>query len=118
MIFTVDSMQHTTECTRSDQLSGTWDSTNPIGGIIQGHTNLTEIKQAADLLWRNNVPPRKVMLGTGFYGRSFELEDAACTKPGCHFSGAAKKGKCTNSAGTLAYFGMNMMTIIQNKRRL
>uniref|UniRef100_A0A0P0BUL1 chitinase n=1 Tax=Hypocrella siamensis TaxID=696354 RepID=A0A0P0BUL1_9HYPO len=85
-------------------LHGTWDSTDPIGSIIQAHTNLTEIKDAASLLWRNNVPPEKVVLGLGFYGRSFQLQNRDCTKPGCPFAGAATKGDCTDNGGTLAYF--------------
>jgi hypothetical protein len=32
-------------------LHGTWDSDNPIGNIVQGHTNLTEIGQALELFW-------------------------------------------------------------------
>ncbi|KAL4812489.1 bacteriodes thetaiotaomicron symbiotic chitinase [Aspergillus spinulosporus] len=88
----------------SYDLHGVWDKENPIGDIVQGHTNLTEIKQSMDLLWRNNVPPEKVVLGLGFYGRSFQLKSRACSSPGCQFAGAAKAGDCTNNAGTLAYF--------------
>ncbi|UKZ47180.1 hypothetical protein TrVGV298_001394 [Trichoderma virens] len=40
-------------------LHGVWDSTDPIGSIVQAHTNLTEIKASIDLLWRVNVPPRE-----------------------------------------------------------
>lgn len=83
---------------------GVWDANNPIGSIVQGHSNLTEIKMTADLLWRNEVRPDQVVLGLGFYGRSFRLEDTACSEPGCQFSGPAEKGACTDSAGTLAYF--------------
>ncbi|KAJ6033310.1 chitotriosidase-1 [Penicillium canescens] len=68
------------------------------------HTNLTEIKQSSELLWRNDVAPAKVMLGVGFYGRSFHLKNTNCTKPGCDFHGDAQKGDCTKSSGTLAYF--------------
>ncbi|KAJ0346384.1 hypothetical protein KNSL1_007491 [Colletotrichum chrysophilum] len=92
---------------------GVWDANNPIGNIVQAHTNLTEIKLAADLLWRNDVPPGQVVLGLGFYGRSFQLKDTDCTKPGCAFSGPAKAGDCTNSAGTLAYF--EIMDIIADQ---
>ncbi|KAF4833579.1 Chitotriosidase-1 [Colletotrichum siamense] len=94
-------------------LHGVWDANNPIGNIVQAHTNLTEIKLAADLLWRNDVPPGQVVLGLGFYGRSFQLKDTDCTKPGCAFSGPAKAGDCTNSAGTLAYF--EIMDIIADQ---
>ena len=32
-------------------LHGVWDRNNPIGSIVQGHTNLTEIGYATELLW-------------------------------------------------------------------
>jgi chitinase len=52
-------------------LHGTWDGTDPyIGAVALAHTNLTEIQQSLDLLWRNNINPSKVNLGIGFYGRS------------------------------------------------
>lgn len=85
--------------------TGVWDKHNVIGSIVQSHTNLTEIKQSVSLLWRNNVPPGKVVLGAGFYGRSFQLSDPSCNKPGCKFDGAARKGECTNEGGILGYFG-------------
>lgn len=88
----------------SYDLHGIWDRENPIGDVVLAHTNLTEIKQSVELLWRNNVPPGKVVLGLGFYGRSFQLKSSGCTAPGCEFAGASKPGACTNSAGTLAYF--------------
>ncbi|EFQ98549.1 chitotriosidase-1 [Nannizzia gypsea CBS 118893] len=95
-------------------LHGVWDQHNPIGNIVQGHTNLTEIQAAFDLLWRNNVPPGKVVMGVGFYGRSFQLKDRTCAHPGCEFSGPANAGSCTKSAGTLAYF--EIMDIIKNEK--
>lgn len=73
-------------------LHGTWDSTNPIGSHVLAHTNLTEIKQALDLFWRNDVPAEKVSLGLGFYRRSFQLADPSCSKPGCLFKGGAAPG--------------------------
>lgn len=52
-------------------LHGTWDANDSfIGAYAYAHTNLTEIKQSLDLLWRNNIDPAKVNLGLGFYGRS------------------------------------------------
>jgi chitinase len=59
----------TTICT-----AGVWDRDNPIGSIVQGHTNLTEIKLAAELFWRVGVPPAKIMMGFGFYGRVSALK--------------------------------------------
>ncbi|KAJ5487608.1 hypothetical protein N7530_001908 [Penicillium desertorum] len=85
-------------------LHGAWDKENPIGSIVQAHTNLTEIKLAMDLLWRNNIAPEKVVMGLGFYGRSFTLKSRTCSWPGCEFAGAAEPGSCTDNAGTLAYF--------------
>lgn len=51
-------------------LHGTWDQHNEIGAIALAHTNLTEIEQSLELLWRNHIEPQKVVLGLGFYGRS------------------------------------------------
>lgn len=85
-------------------LHGTWDSNNPIGSIVQGHTNLTEIKIAMELFWRVQVPPAKISMGFGFYGRSFQLADASCTTPGCPFLGGASPGPCTGTSGILAYY--------------
>ena len=73
-------------------LHGTWDSTNPIGSKVLAHTNLTEIKSALDLFWRNSIPANKLNIGVGFYGRSFQLSDPACSTPGCMFSGGADPG--------------------------
>lgn len=82
---------------------GVWDQDSPIGSYVHGHTNLTEIKESVNLLWRNNIPPEKVILGTGFYGRSFQLNSIDCTAPGCPFKGAAKKGECTGEGGILGW---------------
>ncbi|EFX06695.1 chitinase [Grosmannia clavigera kw1407] len=85
-------------------LHGVWDSTNPIGSIVQAHTNLTEIKLAVELLWRVNVRPSQVVMGFGFYGRAFTLADSSCTTIGCPFSSSAKPGPCTATSGYLAYY--------------
>ncbi|TDZ15172.1 Endochitinase [Colletotrichum orbiculare MAFF 240422] len=87
----------------SYDLHGVWDAWNPIGSNVLAHSNLTEIKLALDLYWRNDIPPEKLNLGIGFYGRSFELTDPACNKPGCQFRGGAAPGPCTANSGTLAY---------------
>lgn len=90
-------------------LHGVWDANNPIGNVVQAHTNLTEISLACDLLWRNKVPPKQVVLGVGFYGRAFTLKDKNCAVPGCAFSGASKKGDCTGEGGILGYFGRHII---------
>ncbi|KAE8150566.1 hypothetical protein BDV25DRAFT_172049 [Aspergillus avenaceus] len=94
-------------------LHGVWDSENPIGSIVQGHTNLTEIKSALELFWRVDVPPAQVVFGVGFYGRAFTLSDPSCKKPGCPFSGASKAGPCSDTGGMLAYY--EIMSVLQGK---
>ncbi|KAL1961763.1 hypothetical protein VTN77DRAFT_1089 [Rasamsonia byssochlamydoides] len=85
-------------------LHGTWDSSDQfIGPYVYAHTNLTEIDQAMQLLWRNNIDPGQVNLGLGFYGRSYTLADPSCTVAGCEFSGGGNAGACTQSVGTLSY---------------
>ncbi|OTB16723.1 glycoside hydrolase family 18 protein, partial [Daldinia sp. EC12] len=88
----------------SYDLHGTWDRNNPIGAIVQGHTNLTEIQLAAQLLWRVGIKPEQVTIGFGFYGRSFELSDPSCSKPGCRFKGGARPGPCSDTSGVLQYY--------------
>lgn len=40
---------------------GSWDSpADQIGSNVYAHTSLTEIKDALNLLWRNNVPADKI----------------------------------------------------------
>jgi len=88
----------------SYDLHGTWDGTNPyLGPYINSHTNLTEVDLAMDLLWRNDIDPKKVVMGMGFYGRSFTLSDPSCKTPGCGFSAGGNPGKCSASAGSLMF---------------
>jgi chitinase len=94
----------------SYDLHGVWDSSNPIGSIVQGHTNLTEIKMAAELFWRVNIPPSKLSLGFGFYGRAFTLADPSCTSPGCAFSSGARPGVCTGTSGCELVFCCVILT--------
>lgn len=85
-------------------LHGAWDASNPIGSIVQGHTNLTEIKSAIELFWRVQIPPSKIVMGFGFYGRSFTLSSPDCSSPGCSFSGPSKPGSCSNTSGIMAHY--------------
>ncbi|KAH6871517.1 hypothetical protein B0T10DRAFT_466678 [Thelonectria olida] len=87
----------------SYDLHGTWDSTDPIGPHVYVHTKLTEIKDALDLFWREDISPDVINLGLAFYGRSFKLKDPSCTTPGCVFSGPGDEGRCTKTAGILSY---------------
>ncbi|KAH8665151.1 hypothetical protein BGZ60DRAFT_470789 [Tricladium varicosporioides] len=89
----------------SYDIHGVWDASNKhTGPFIRPHTNLTEIKDGLSLMWRAGVAPEKVVLGLGWYGRSFTLSDANCNKPNgvCQFSSGANPGACTDNAGTLS----------------
>ena len=85
-------------------LHGIWDAQSKfVGPYIAPHTNITEIDLGLDLLWRSGVDPAKVVMGQGWYGRSFTLKDPSCNKPNgvCEFAGGAKAGPCSNAAGIL-----------------
>jgi hypothetical protein len=57
----------------------------------------SEIKDALNLLWRNEVSANQVNLGLGFYGRSYTLSDANCWQLGCAFESAGHAGTCSVS---------------------
>lgn len=42
------------------------------------------------------------MIGLGFYGRAFTLQNASRTEPNCPVTGDAKKGRCTGEPGILS----------------
>ncbi|KAJ9211204.1 CAZyme family GH18 [Paecilomyces variotii] len=98
----------------SYDIHGTWDGeSNYTSSVVNPHTNLTEISEGLDLLWRNNIDPGKVLLGLGFYGRSFTLLETNCTTPGCPFdtsaftAGGASPGQCTQTSGILSDYEIN-----------
>ena len=81
----------------SYDLHGVWDAKDVfIGNIVQAHTNLTEIEQSVGLFQRVGVPLDRIVLGLGFYGRSFQLSDPACSTPGCNFNGPAPGGRASS----------------------
>ncbi|KAI8648702.1 Chitinase [Fusarium keratoplasticum] len=86
----------------SYDLHGTWDKGNTwVGPYLNAHTNLTEIKQAMDLLWRNDIDPDKVVLGTGFYGRAFTASSPDCLAPGCTYESGAPRQRCSNEVSVM-----------------
>ena len=96
-------------------LHGTWDAIDPfIGAIMLAHTNLTEIRQSMDLMWRNKISPAKVNMGIGFYGRSFTASNPNCIQSGCQFSSGGLPGQCTQSEGTLSYTEIEQIIATQH----
>jgi len=50
----------------SYDLHGVWDAASKfIGPYVATHTNITEIDQGMELLWRAGVEPENVVLGQG-----------------------------------------------------
>ncbi|KAJ6579226.1 hypothetical protein DFH09DRAFT_1447553 [Mycena vulgaris] len=85
-------------------LHGTWDGVDIfIGPIVGAHTNLTEIDEAFKLYWRVGVDPNQMVMGLGFYGRSFTLASADCSSPGCIWASGANAGPCSGQSGILMY---------------
>ncbi|KAK3943074.1 hypothetical protein QBC46DRAFT_447135 [Diplogelasinospora grovesii] len=83
-------------------LHGAWDIGNQwTGAYVDAHTNLTEIKDSLDLLWRNYIDPSKVNLGLAFYGRSVTLASESCATPGCLYLSAGDPGPCSATTGVL-----------------
>ncbi|RMY34078.1 hypothetical protein D0866_05494 [Hortaea werneckii] len=89
----------------SYDLHGGWDKHNEFTGpYLEGHTNITEIDNGLDLLWRNDVKPENVVMGFAFYGRSFTMADTSCSTPdGCKFSTTGRPGDCSTTSGILLY---------------
>ncbi|KAK3325107.1 glycoside hydrolase superfamily [Apodospora peruviana] len=87
----------------SYDIHGVWDSSSVWAGpYVRPHTNLTEIDMGLSLLWRVNVDPSKVVLGLGWYGRSFMLSNPSCNTPWCTFTAGGKPGACSGEAGILS----------------
>ncbi|KAG8427489.1 hypothetical protein J3459_006667 [Metarhizium acridum] len=105
--FDIRSMQESVDWfnTMSYDLHGKWDLSTDYGkehgAFLNAHTNLTEIADMLDLLWRNNINPQMVNLGLAFYGRSATVADPACSHPGCPFVSAGRAGHCSNEPGVL-----------------
>ncbi|GKZ76116.1 hypothetical protein AnigIFM56816_005091 [Aspergillus niger] len=86
----------------SYDLHGTWDKGNKwTGEYLDAHTNLTEITDSLDLLWRNDISPDKVVMGVAFYSRAFTVEDTKCMDPGCRFVSGSDPGECSRQTGIL-----------------
>ena len=86
----------------SYDLHGKWDLGNQwLDPVLNSHTNLTEIKNAMDLIWRNDVPSDKVVLRLAFYARVFSASDPACMDPRCPFVSGGNPGPCSDEVSIL-----------------
>jgi chitinase len=54
-----------------------------------------------DLLWRNDISPDKVTLGTAFYGRAFTATSSRCLTPGCTYSSGADRQPCSGEISVI-----------------
>ncbi|PPQ76922.1 hypothetical protein CVT26_001383 [Gymnopilus dilepis] len=80
-------------------LHGTWDGVDPYIGYVV----VTEIDQAFQLYWRVGVDPKQMVMGMGFYGRSFTLATSDCAHAGCPWTSGGKAGPCSANSGTLMF---------------
>jgi GH18 family chitinase len=86
----------------SYDLHGAWDRNNKwLAPELNSYTNLTEITNALDLLWRNDINPEKVVLGLAFYARVFSATSPSCMESGCTFQSGGNAGVCSNKVGIL-----------------
>ncbi|KAF5591845.1 class V chitinase [Fusarium pseudocircinatum] len=82
---------------------GAWDTPKSwLGNHLNSHTNLTEIKEAFDLLWRNDVDPNQVNMGLAFYARTFTASSSSCMSPGCLFDAGGPAEPCTDAVGVMS----------------
>ncbi len=89
---------------RSYDLRGLWNNTSEQWSSpgLGSHTNLTEIADDFDFLWRNNVDPKMVNFGVAFHARTFLANDTGCVAAGCPAAGAGAPGPCTGHPGVLS----------------
>lgn len=100
---------------KSYNMHGTWNKGNKWNGsFLNAHTNLTEIKESMDLLWRNDVKPDQVVMGLAFYGRTYTTL-GNCVEPGCVYASGGLPGKCSKATGILLN---NEILDIINERKL
>lgn len=90
----------------SYDMNGAWNAESAyIGPYMYGLTNLTEIEEGFDLLWRNNIDPANVVMGMAFYGRTYTMKTDDCYQISCEFATTGSAGQCSASAGILMYPG-------------
>ncbi|XP_038049704.1 uncharacterized protein LOC119723214 [Patiria miniata] len=90
-------------------LRGSWESiTGHHASLYPGVSDVGDnrfltVSNAVDIWLKGGVPPSKLVLGMGLYGRSFTLAGQA-TGIGAPASGAGTAGVSTREAGFLSYY--------------
>ncbi|KAJ3406422.1 hypothetical protein HDV05_006016 [Chytridiales sp. JEL 0842] len=88
----------------SYDIHGTWDANiRDLGPMVQPHTNVEEIHDAILLLQKAGAERSKIVMGLGFYARTFTLADRSCTAMFCPFVAGGRAGECTQTRGSLSY---------------
>ncbi|KAJ3156626.1 hypothetical protein HDU86_003850 [Geranomyces michiganensis] len=120
-------------------LHGNWDAgIKSLGPTLNAHTNMTEISSVIVMMQKAGVPSNKIVMGLGFYGRSFLMTDPSCHTAGkCTFQdpgsvdpttdnyvNVAAPGPCTDAGGYLAYYEImgakarNMITHYRDEKAM
>ncbi|KAJ4163157.1 hypothetical protein NW754_014580 [Fusarium falciforme] len=73
-----------------------------INNKLNAHTNLTEIADTVDLIWRSDVPSAKVVMGLAFYSRTFTASSTKCVSKGCPFDSAGRGERCSDEIGLVS----------------
>ena len=63
--------------------------------LNDAHTNMIDIEDGLELLWRNDIPADKVTMGLAFYGRGFTVSNPSCITPGCTYNSWSFAGDCS-----------------------
>ncbi|KAF4951437.1 hypothetical protein FSARC_12920 [Fusarium sarcochroum] len=87
-----------------------------INNKLNAHTNLTEIADAVDLLWRSGVPSSNVNLGLAFYSRTLTASSSDCIHKGCPFDSAGQSWGCSGELGLLSNADINLMVSSSNTK--
>ncbi|KAG9698182.1 glycoside hydrolase, partial [Aureobasidium melanogenum] len=100
---------------KSFDLHGTWDKGDQqTEARMAAHANLTEIQDALDHLWRNNIYPYKVVLGLALYGRGYTATSPSCMELGCPFESGSLYGNCSLEIGVLHNTEIDTLLIEKN----
>jgi hypothetical protein len=88
--------------------AGSWEQgveSSITARTLTGHTDLSKIDQGLDVLWRNGIDPKNVVLGFSFFGKTYTLNDISCSTPNgvCLANAEGVAGTCSKKVGMLLY---------------